>query len=167
MRQLSTAFLRESFKQETGVCPIFLLTISHPSLVTPIRVSSDPTERLSETASQIVYGTTSRGNEYTFFPFSINIPNDEADSPAQMQIQLDNVNRELTSIIRSLSSPPTITTEIVLDTSLDDVEITWPEFLMTQIEYGISIKGTLCLELLEREPYPALNFTPSYFGGLF
>lgn len=167
-RALSTNFLRGAFAQETGICPIFLLTITHPSLAQPIRISSDPTERITETATDVIYGTKSRGNDFIFFPFMLTLPSDEDDGPQNMQLTLDNVTREYASILRTISGPPSVTSEIVLSESPDIVEASWPDFLLTEaIGDATTITGTLALESLTREPYPALCFTPSYFPALF
>lgn len=167
-RALSSEFLRGAFAQETGICPVFLLTITHDGLTQPIRVSSDPTVRLQETATDVIYGTRSRGNDFVFFPFRLTLPTDEDDGPQNMQLSLDNVTREYMSILRSISGPPSVTTEIVLSESPDLVEATWPEYLLTEVKYdALTITGTLMLETLYREPFPALAFSPGYFPALF
>lgn len=167
-RTLSTAFLRGALAQETGICPVFLLTIEHEGLSVPIRVSSDPAERLRETAADVIYGTRSRGLEFLFYPFTLVLPSDEDEGPGAMTLQLDNVQRQLTAILRTIQGPPTVKTEIVLSDTPDVVEAVWPDFLLTQATYdATTIKGTLTVETLAREPYPALCFTPSYFPGLF
>lgn len=167
-RQLSSAFLRGAFAQETGICPVMLMTITHDALSAPIRISSDPTERLSETAADVIYGTRSRGQEFIFFPVTVTLPSDEDEGPQNMKVEIDNVKRELTGILRSIQGPPRVSTEIVLADSLDVVEGVWPDFLLTQATYdATTITGTLTVETLVREPFPALCFSPSYFPGLF
>lgn len=167
-RALSTDFLRGAFAQETGICPVFLVTIDHPDLATPILVSSDPTVRMSQTAEDVTYGTRSRGLEFVFFPFTLTLPSDEDEGPQNMTVQMDNVKRDITQTLRGLTSPPTVKTELILIDSPDVVEAVWPDFLLTQATYDAStIKGTLTVETLVREPFPALCFTPSYFPGLF
>jgi hypothetical protein len=166
--QLSTEFLRGAFAQETGVCPVFLLTIAHASLAQPIRASSDPTERIEETPTDVIYGTRSRGNDYVFFPFTLILPTDEDEGPKNMQLTLDNVTRQYTETLRSIVGPPTIMTEIVLAQSPDTVEASWPDFLLTNASYdAATITGTLELETLQREPFPYLCFSPAYFPALF
>lgn len=165
---LTTRFLREVFAQETGICPVFLLTITHPALTDPILVSSDPTERLSQTAADIVYGTRSRGKEFVFFPFTLTLPSDEDEGPQNMQLTLDNVLRQYTDILRSIVGPPTLLAELVLADMPDTVEAYWPEYLMNNVKYDAqTITVTLALETLQREPFPALTFNPSYFPGLY
>jgi hypothetical protein len=49
VRVLSLNFRKALYAQESGEVPIFLLTITHPSLAAPIRLSTDPTARISPT----------------------------------------------------------------------------------------------------------------------
>ncbi|CAB4195922.1 hypothetical protein UFOVP1299_43 [uncultured Caudovirales phage] len=165
---LSSEMLRGVFAQETGICPVFLITLAHSTLSSDIFISSDPTVRLSETALDVVYGTVSRGKEYLFYPFRLTLPSDEDSGPQPMNLEIDNVSLALMKIIRTITTPPTLTVEIVLSSSPDTVELTWPEYLLSNIKYDVNtITGTLVLETLTREPFPALAFTPGYFPALF
>jgi hypothetical protein len=167
-RQLTTEFLRGAFAQETGICPVFLLTITHPDLLEPILVSSDPTQRVMETATDVIYGTVSRGKNFLFYPFTLTLPEDGDEGPGQMTLELDNVRRELTVVLRSIKGPPTINADLVLSHTPDVVEAVWPEYLLTGAKYdATTISGTLALETQVREPLPAGAFTPSYFPALF
>jgi hypothetical protein len=98
----------------------------------------------------------------------LKLPDDTDAGPGEMTIEIDNVHRDYTATIRSIYSPVTVTVELVMDNTLDTVEAQWPEFLLTDIEYDASvITGTMKMETLEREPFPAGTFAPSYFPGLF
>ena len=156
------------FSEETGDYPILLITLSHSSLSEPIRVSSDPTSRISSTDADIVYGTVSRGNTFVFMPFTMSLPGDTEDSAPKTTISIDNVTRELVPTIRALTSPPTVTMELVMASTPDFVEALLPGFDLTSISYdALTISGTLSVELLISEPFPAGTFTPSQFPGLF
>lgn len=167
---VSLNFRQAAYAQETGRVLIILMTLDHDSLSEPIRLSSDPTQRLTEytTDSEVVYGTVSRGDNYIFFPMRIKLPDDTDDGPGEMTLEIDNVHRQYTQTIRSIFTPVTVKTEIILDDTPDVVEAQWPEFLMTNIKYNDTIiSATLKLEILENEPFPAGTFSPSYFPGLF
>jgi hypothetical protein len=168
MADVSLNFRQSAYALESGDFPICLITIDHPSLTDPVRISTDPTARLVETAADIIYGTTSRGEEYYFFPCTLKLPDDTDEGPGRMRLEFDNVNREYVAIIRSIVGPPTVTVEMVMASALDDVEAQWPEFLMTSIRYdATTVTATMAMETLEREPYPAGAFTPGAFPGLF
>jgi hypothetical protein len=167
---VSLNFRQAAYGAETGRVLIALMTLTHESLSTPILLSSDPTQRLTEytTDTEVVYGTVSRGDNYIFLPMRIKLPGDTDEGPGEMTLEIDNVHRQYTQTIRSLFTPVTMKTEIVLDNTPDVIEVQWPEFLLTNIKYDASvISATLKPELLEREPFPAGTFCPSYFPGLF
>lgn len=168
----SLNFRQAAYAQETGRVIIALITIDHPDLSTPIRISTDPTARLIGEGYtndlDVVYGTVSRGNTFIFLPVKLGLPNDTDEGPGEMTLEIDNIHRQYTETIRSIMTPPTVQVELVLDNALDTVEAQWPEFLLTDIKYNATtITGTLKLETLEREPFPAGSFSPAYFGGLF
>ena len=167
---ISLDFRKSAYAQETGRVLIALITLTHPDLEDPIRISTDPTQRLEEytTDLDVVYGTISRGENYIFLPVRIGLPSDTDEGPGEMTLEIDNVHRQYTQTIREIFTPPTVNVELVMDNALDTVEAQWPEFLLTNIKYDATIiTGTLKLETLEREPFPAGTFSPAYFPGLF
>jgi len=169
-QRVSLNFRQAAYAQETGRFPIALITFEHDDLASPVRISADPTERSTTytTDSQVVYSTTSRGNEYIYLPVSLILPDDTEDGPGEIKLEIDNVSRELISTIRSIYTPPTGTLELVMDNDLDTVELQWPDFLLGNVTYDASVvTGILSFETLIREPFPAGSFTPSAFPGLF
>ena len=149
MNDISLNFRQSAYASETGRVPIILITCEHEDLIEPIRLSSDPTTRLSETDADIVYGTTSRGNDYVFLPLRIRLPDDTADGPGNMQLEIDNVSRQLVEVIRTISAPLPLLVEVVMDNALDTVDLTWPEYVLTNISYDAGlITGTLVLATL-------------------
>ena len=168
MTTTSLNFRAAAFAQETGRVPIALITLSHADLVDDIRISTDPTEELSSTNLEKVYGTTSDSKEYVFLPVRIKLPDDTDEGPGEMQLEFDNVHRAYTEAIRDVFTPVTCQIDLVMDNALDTIDASWPEFKLTNINYDATIiTGTLKLETLESEPYPAGSFVPSYFSGLF
>jgi len=165
---ISATFRQAAYAQETGRVIIALITIDHDSLLDPIRICTNPTERLAEYETEIVYGTVSNGDNYIFLPVRLQIPSDTDEGPGNMIIEFDNIHRDYTEAIRSIFTPPIVTVELVLDSTPDTVEVSWPEFILTDITYNIlTIQGTLSLETLDREPFPAGTFNPTSFPGLF
>ena len=77
MTTTSLNFRQAAFAQETGRVPIALITLSHPDLADDIRISTDPTQELTEftTDTEKVYGTISNGKTYFFLSLSTKIPN--------------------------------------------------------------------------------------------
>jgi len=170
MTTTSLNFRQAANAPETGRVPIALITLSHDDLGDDIRISTDPTAELTEltTDTEKVYGTTSDGKDYIFLPVRIKLPDDTDEGPGEMQLEIDNVHRAYTETIRSIYTPVTCKVDIVMDNALDVIDASWPEFQLTNISYNATtITGTLRLETLESEPYPAGSFTPGYFPGLF
>lgn len=170
MTTVSLNFRQAAYASETGRVIIALITIDHDDLPTPIRISTDPTQRIEglSTATDLVYGTVSRGETYVFLPVRLRLPNDTDTGPGELTIEFDNVHRAYTETIRSIFTPPTVNVELVLDNALDTVEMQWPEFLMTNIKYdATTISATMVMETLQTEPFPSGTFTPSSFPGLF
>jgi hypothetical protein len=150
--------------------PIALITLSHPGLADDIRISTDPTQRIEEftTDLDVVYGTISNGETYIFLPVRIKLPDDSDDGPGDMTLEIDNIHRAYIEAIRSVFTPITCQVDIVMDNALDTIDASWPEFNLTQIKYNDTlITGTLTIETLVTEPYPAHSFVPSYFPGVF
>jgi hypothetical protein len=170
MTELSLNFREAAYAQETGVFPIALITLEHDDLAEPIRISTDPTQRITEltTDSDIVYGTVSDGETYVFLPIKIRLPDDTDEGPGQMTMEIDNIRQALTESIRSVSTPVSCQVDIVMSNDLDTVEMSWPEFMLFNIRYdAVTVTGTLQIETLTSEPFPAGSFTPGYFPALF
>jgi hypothetical protein len=152
--------------QETGEIPIALLTITHPDLAEPIRLSGDNTERL--TTDPLVYGTVSRSNDYLFIPFRLVLPDDHDETAPQASLELSNITREHVAIMRSIVLPASVMIEIVLVSDPDEVEITFPSFDLTKADYDANVMTlSLSMDPMITEPFPAHSFDPASFPGLF
>lgn len=170
MTTTSLNFREAAFSPETGRVLIALITLSHIDLADDIRISTDPTQELTEftTDTEKVYGTISNGKTYFFLPVRIKLPDETDEGPGEMQLEIDNIHRAYMETIRSVQTPVICRVDLVLDNALDTIEGSWPEFKLTNITYNATtITGTLRLETLETEPYPSGSFVPSYFRGLF
>lgn len=154
-RSLSATAVASLNAQETGEVWLVLLTISHPDLPTPIRVVNNNED------------ITSRGNIYQAFPFEIVLPGEDPDSPPRAAIRIDNVDRSVIALIRSISSAPTVTIEVILASQPNIVEIAYSSLALRNVRYDPStIEGELFFEPLFNEPITA-TMTPSRFPGLF
>lgn len=165
MRTLSAAARQAIYAQETGQAFIWLLTIVHPNMTDPIRLSSDPTQTLPVANT---YGTVSRGQEYVFLPFTLTLPNEDDTGVCRAQISIDNVDRRMVQAVRTADRALEITLEMVLSSTPDTVEIEYSDFRLEQVSYNaLTISGDLTLEYYELEPFPKLRFTPNSFPGMF
>lgn len=143
------------FSEETSDGLLVLLTITHPN-ISPIRVVNDKVN------------ISSRGNEFIAFPFEIILPTSSPDSPPKSQLTIGNVSREISQIIRTISSAPTVLIEVVRINNFDSLEVSFPAFKLKNIRFDVAqVQGDLVSEDLQIEPYPSLTFSPAHFPGLF
>lgn len=154
-RSLSSAATTSIHSQETGEVWLVLLTITHSTLPTPIRVVNNNED------------ITSRGNIYQAFPFEIILPSQDPDSIPKASLKFDNVDRTAISIIRGVEFPPAVTIEVILASQPDTIEVSFPNLTLRNVKYDAeAIEGELLFENLFSEPV-TLTMTPSRFPGLF
>lgn len=156
-RTLSSTARQAVYAAQTSEAFLVLLTLDHPDMVTPIRVSSDAVD------------TVSNGETYTAFPFQIAMPPDTEDAPPRVQLTIDAIDRSIIQAVRGLSGTPiTVTQTIVLGSSPDTVEAGPFEFELREVEYdAFEVTGDLQYADLLNEPYPFETFAPSTTPGAF
>jgi hypothetical protein len=166
MRILSLNFRKAIFAQESGEVPVFLVTITHPDLEAPIFLSTDPTERLS--LDPLVYGTTSRGDEYLYVGMAVTLPDEQDKNPPASKLVISNTTRQLIPLARSVTSPPSVKIEAVLASSPDTVELAVPALDMVGLTYDAGqLTFSLSIDALTTEPFPSGSFDPASFPALF
>ena len=164
-RQLSNAAKQAIYAQQTDVAFIVLLTINHSTFSEPIRVASDSYELLPLSG---VRGVASRGNEYLYLPFAINLPVQDDTGVARASISIDNISREIVARVRQATSALSITIEIVLSSDVETPEITAAGFKLERVAYdALTVSGDISIEYFDLEPFPSRRFTPSDFPGIF
>lgn len=180
LTSLSPAALKAMFAPESDDTLITLVTIyttASPD-ANSIRLCDGYTKRISETARDVIYGVTSRGNDYIFLPINITLPSEEDASAPKCSLTINDVTRYITPIIRTISSPPKVLMELVLASTLDPININYapnttpeasfPGFYITNFTYNAeSVQAELSMINYASEPFPAYTFTPAYFPGLF
>jgi hypothetical protein len=170
LSSLSSSAVKAMFSSETQESVIMLLTVYDPTTNSPIiRLADSFTKRISETADDVIYGVTSRSTDFSFLPMEISLPTEQDTGAPSCSISLKYVTTEAISIVRTqLTKPTKILIEMVLSGSPDTVEASFPGFYITSATYNAeSINFELSMISYAVEPFPAFNFTPSYFPGLF
>lgn len=168
LANLSAAALQAMFSPDADDDLICLLTFTGTGISPPIRLADGFTGRISEDSEEIVYGVTSRSNDYIYLPLQISLPTEEQTAVPRCTLTIHDVTRYLTPVIRSISTPPSVTLELVLKSTPDVVEASFPGFLMGGITYNAdTVTADLTVETLVTEPFPAGTFVPSSFPGLF
>jgi hypothetical protein len=155
-RALSTLAKQAIFAESTGEVFLLLLTLSHATLLTPIRVVLN-TENI-----------VSRGNTFLAFPFEFVLPGEREDQIPRCRLRIDNVDRQIVTALRNATSAIALLAEIVLAAQPDTVDATFDGFTLKDARYDVLIvEGDLALEDPLNEPAIADRFTPSNFPGIF
>ncbi|HYD17057.1 MAG TPA: DUF1833 family protein [Patescibacteria group bacterium] len=140
----------------TGEVFLVLLTLTHPAMAAPIRVTSD------------AVATVSRGNSFEPFPFALTLPDDAENAAPEARLRIDNIDRRVVAALRGLDSAPYIMIEIVRAAEPDVIEAKFEDFRLTGVTYDSQVvSGTLGVEDFTAEPFPAAIFSPGGFPGLF
>lgn len=148
--------LRAIHAGETEQVYLWLLTFTHPDLATPLRYTNNNES------------VVSRGNSFVAHPFDITLADERDDQPPEIQLAVDNVDREPLATLRALSTPPTISIEVVLFSTPDTLEIGPIETRLRDMQYDtFVVRGTLTFEPVLSEPYPGYIFEPRLFPAAF
>lgn len=105
---------------------VVLLQITHPETEQVIRLSTDPTERISY--QPLRYGTRStwlgadpaKDDEAFFFILvSVLLPDDQETAPPAARLVIEGVDNELTEVLRSTLARANVSMAVVLASSPD------------------------------------------------
>ena len=154
-RPLSLTALTAAQAEESGEVFIVLLTVDSPDLASPLRFSSDAVD------------TTSRGDLYIAFPFAAVLPSDEPGRLRDLQLSVDNVDRQVVAALRSSREGITVKMEIIVASEPDDVQAEF-DFDVASASYGdTEATMTLSFDSILDEQFPGKRFTPTVAPGLF
>ena len=154
--QVSINAMRAMFAQETGEVFLVCLTITHPDITTLRLVNN----------TQVVVRTA---GTYQPYPMQLSLPAQRDDQLPQVDIVIDNVDREVLRQIRLLAGVPQVTMEVIMASSPDTVEAGPFDFALKSATYDVlAITGTLGYEddILNQQ-VPAMTYTPTNSPGLF
>ena len=150
---------------------IVLIQIEHSDLATPVRLSTDPTVRLS--SDPLMYGTHSdwlgaADGPFLFILASAEMPSDQEDAPAAARIILENVDGRIAGVLREMPGRAVVHLGVVLASSPDVVEV---EYLNLQLLSSSGDVAQISLSIgrrpVEEEAFPSGRFTKARFPGLF
>jgi hypothetical protein len=144
---ISAAGVTELAAQDCGTAWIVLLTMTHPELPSTLRFSSDAVD------------THSNGQTFQHFPFDLVLPDDVEGRTPQAQMRIDNTSQELVAMLRSLTTPPSLTIQIVRSADPNVIEREWSglEWRSSTVDPAF-ITGTLTVEDMATEEFPYITF---------
>lgn len=162
----------------TGAAYIFNLEQSSTYYVITVsrvfRLADSWLERLSYTTTEdVIYGvkSTVSGNarEFIFIPLEIQLPQETESGETSCRLVMNYVTPEMVELVRTqLTKPANAKIELVLGSNPGIVEAEFSNFFISNVTYNATqITFDLNMVPFSREPFPAYNFTPLYFPGLF
>lgn len=151
---LSAEAVQEISSEYTSTVWLTLITISHPDIGDPIRVTSDNVD------------TVFNGNTFLPFPHSVTLPDDTEGQIPEAVLTFSNVTQEIISIIRQITTAPKVTIQVIRVTDSDIVlEREWLGLEWQETKYDINtITGKLGVENLATEEFPYETFDTSFPG---
>lgn len=154
-RTFSTAATTSINAQSTDEVWLTLVTITSSEVPAPLRFVSN---------NQSV---TSRGNVFIAFPFDLDFPGQDEESPGEARLMIDNIDRSIVNFVRSISIPPKVSIEVVLASSPDTVEASFSNMTLRNVTYDAkTVSGLLKFEDIVIEPV-TYAMTPERFPGQF
>jgi hypothetical protein len=114
-------------------------------------------------------GTIITNSSFIYFPMEITLPSETDDGNSNCTIAINFASKDLIEFIRTnLTSPAKILLQLVLSDNPSYVEASFSNFYITGVTYnaqGVNLE--LSMINYSTEPFPAYNFSPKYFPGLF
>lgn len=156
-RQLSIEGFRSAFAQQTDEVWLTCLTLEHSQFVAPLRVVQN---------NQAI---TRGGQKFLPAFFDIALPEEAPDKVPQVTLAIDNVDRGITDLIRTIQGRIKVTMEVVLASHPDTVEAGPFVFWLLSVTYDAQIvQGVLGFEddVLGTE-FPKHKYTPINSPGLW
>lgn len=169
LTSMSAEAIRAIFSPEADTDILLLLTIyNEDETSVRLRLADGFTQRLSETADEVIYGVVSNSQEFTFIPMEITLPSEEEAQAPRCSVTLQDVTRLLVPTIRTITYQPKVRLDIVLSKSPSTIEVSFTDFYISNFTYSASqVVAELSMVDYEREGFPTHSFTPAYFPGLF
>lgn len=152
---------------------IALFVITHPLLDAPVRLSTDPTERLSE--DPLMYGTRSSWDgadpmtePYLFVLASAEQPSDLEDAPAAGRIRLENIDNRIAETLRAFTSRAEIKMAVVRASAVNEPDAEFHDMrLMSASGDAGEVQLDFSRQPIEEEIVPMERFSKARFPGLF
>lgn len=167
MTTLSLSF-REAFNAEsTDEFPVVLVEITPAGSSEPVRICSEPAERLS--ADPLRYGITHDGEEYGWVMMSTTWPDDQEGKPPSTTLNFENVSEDMAATIRGVTpgTQADVVLKLVLSSAPDDIEESYVMKATSGSYNAQQVSLDVSREPIESEPWPAFRTTKARFPGLY
>ncbi len=173
MRRVSITARRDFEAANSSEVGVVLMQFEHPDDGRMLRVSSDPTERLS--SDPLTYGTRSNWlganpatEPFLFLTLGVEWPGDQEDAGFEARLILSNFNSEIVQILRSFTRPAVAHLAHVMAATPDLVEVEARDLLLVSSDLDADrIELTLSRRAIEDEAFPSPRMTKQRVPGLF
>ncbi len=173
MRRVSLNARRSIDDATTDEMQAVLFHITHPSLDAPVRLTTDPTERLSD--DPLMYGTRSTWADsntvtepFLFILASTVIPSDLDDAPASGTLIIENVDSGLSTLLRSFTTPAALKMAVVLARSPSTVEAEWRDLQISSADLAdAEISLSFSRDDIEDEYSPGHTINRNWFPAIY
>jgi hypothetical protein len=129
--------------------------------------STEPRETILRVVSN-TENIISRGQLFSATFFEITMPTDNGETLPTVELKIANVDGLLIQTIRGFANPPQMKLELVLSTTPDIVERSVDWLVLKSVDYNaLTISGRLTVESVLSQRFPAYDFCPPYYPGLF
>jgi hypothetical protein len=160
----------EQFEDDVEIA---LFSISHPALDEPVRLSTDPTERLG--VDPLMYGTRSTWDganpitePYLFVLAAAEQPSDLEDAPAAGRITLENVDNRIAETLRGFTNRAEVKMAVVRASAVNEPDAEYHDMrLMSAGGDAGEVQLEFSRQPIEEEVVPMERFTKDRFPGLF
>lgn len=153
---LSPELLAQLFSQESNDPFLTLVTLSHPSFISIIRLVNNSQDIVS------------RGNTFSSFPMKIGLPVDDGESAREVEITFDNVSLAIISELRKVTTPIEVKLEMVLASIPDSVQMDFLELKIGNITYDANkISAKLYMDDFLYSGLTSETYSPNNFPGIF
>lgn len=167
MPQLSMSF-RQAFNEEsTDEFPVVLVEITPAGATEPVRICSEPAERLS--TDPLKYGIIHEGEEYGWVVMSSAWPDDQEGKPPSTTLVFANVTEDMAASVRGVTpgTQAQVVLKMVLSSAPDDVEESYVMKATNGSYNPQQVSLDVSQEPIESEPWPAFRTTKARFPGLY
>jgi Domain of unknown function (DUF1833) len=148
--------LAQLYSQQSDDVFLILLTLSHPTFASDIRLVNNSTDIVS------------RGDTFTAFPFKIRLPVDDGESNREVSIEFDNVSLELLDELRTVTTSIEVNIEMILNSLPDEVQISLGELKIQTVSYNKqTVSARLFLDSFLTTELNSEVYSPSVYPGIF
>ena len=157
MRTLSSTLIAQLYTENSDDPFLAIFTLNHTDWVAPLYFVNN-TESI-----------TSNGIEFLPFPVKLKLPIDDGESLRKVELEFDNVSRELIDEIRAVTDKNIeVSIQLVLASAPDNVEIELSELSIDNISYNATtITASLFLDDFLNTELSSEKYAPTNFPGIF